>query len=159
MHLTLGDEEALTEETVTETLRRVTDKIRQEGDKKYRAERDAHKRTQDNLSEEREDKRRRKKRIYYRCDKQAKILAWLASSTIVVLLLLGLVGGAVLGPRNLILASVLILGAVVYGIMTLGNLLSGITVKTLYRRIQGRCLAWLLKHQNARTGLDFPEAQ
>ena len=157
MYLTLGDEEALTEETITKTLERVTDEIRKEGNEKFRTEHDAHRRTQNELSVERDEKRRLKERIYWHCEKQAKMLAGLVSFIIVTLLLVGMVGGVVLLPGNMILASGLILGVVFLGFFTLGSLVWGITVKTLHRQIQGRCLAWLLKHQTAKTGLDFSE--
>ncbi len=46
MNLTLGEEDALTEQTITETLKRVTEEIKKEESNKYRMERAAHQETQ-----------------------------------------------------------------------------------------------------------------
>ena len=53
MNLTLGEEDALTEQTVTETLERVTEEIKKEESNKYRMERAAHQETQEQLAEQR----------------------------------------------------------------------------------------------------------
>ena len=50
MHLTLGKDAALNEETITETLERVSEEIKKEESEKLMAEREAHQRTQDALN-------------------------------------------------------------------------------------------------------------
>src|SRR3546814_9900060 len=57
MNLTLGEEVALTDQTVTETLTRVTSEIKKEESEKFKAEQAAHLKTQKSLAAEREAKK------------------------------------------------------------------------------------------------------
>jgi hypothetical protein len=58
MRLTLGDEDALTAETVSEMLRRISDEIRKEPTAQLAAEQEAHRLTRDKLLFERSEKQR-----------------------------------------------------------------------------------------------------
>ena len=51
MNMTMGDEEALTEETITETLKRVTSKLKKEETEKLIEEQKQHQKTQNKLAE------------------------------------------------------------------------------------------------------------
>lgn len=89
MRLTLGDETALNEDTVTETLRRVTQEIKQEESEKLTAEQTAHLATQRDLANAQVEKNRVLEHLYWKCRKKARCCAWTVSGTMSLLLLLG----------------------------------------------------------------------
>ena len=159
MNLTLGEEEALTEQTVTETLKRVTEEIQKEESDKYRSEREAHQRTKKVLAEQRTSLECTQKRLYWRCRKQATVCAWCASISICVLLAIWLAAGVGLGSNNAIVAGLILASSAVLIVLTFGNLIFGTTVKRLHEKVQVRCLAWLVRRKAAETGLDFSESQ
>lgn len=168
VNLTLGDEDSLTTETITETLRRVKGEIRKEeadrlaaeagklaSDKEdeVRREEEAHRKTQEELKAFREHNLKIRQSIYWRCHRQARtyaiILAVVAGiiplvcSTIDILL--PITGGVV--------ASI----AIVAEIAMLVNFWFGITVKSIQTRVQHWLLARLLKRQAVSVGIDFSE--
>ncbi len=159
MCLTLGEEDALTEETVTETLRRVTNEIKKEGDEKLTAEQTAHLQTQRKLALEKARKKQVQERIYWRCHRRAKIFARVVSGIMVTLLVVGLASGLGLWPSNPTLAVAVSVCFGVVTLMTLGNLILGTTVKSLHQQVQNRCLKWLIKREAAATGLDLADIQ
>ena len=158
MNLTLGEEDALTEQTLTETLRRVTDEIKREESNKYRMERAAHEETQAQLAEQRTIKKRTQERLFWRCQRQATSCAWIASTIIGVLLAGGLLAaGLGLGSDNPIVGGMLGAASGVLVLLTLGNLIFGTTVKRLHEGMQARCLAWFLSRKASETGLDLTD--
>src|SRR5690606_21767957 len=72
MNLTLGEEDALTEQTVTETLRRVTEEIKREENDRYVAEKAKHEETFAELNAQRERWRRAQDQLYWRCQRLAR---------------------------------------------------------------------------------------
>ena len=77
MRLTLGDEAALNEETVTETLRRITSEIKKEESDKLEKEKKAHEKTQKLFNEERQKNQSMIKKLYWDYDKKAKHWSWI----------------------------------------------------------------------------------
>ena len=77
MNLTHGDESSLTEETVTETLKRITSDIKKEESEKLKAEKKAHKKTQENLDKLQKQNENIIKKLYWDCDKKAKYWSWI----------------------------------------------------------------------------------
>lgn len=157
MRLTLGDEGALTEETVTETLRRVSSEIRKEETGKLTAEQEAHRKVQDELASERAKKKKIQERLYWRCRRKARIFAWFLSVFIGLLLMAGLAAGLGLRSSNQILGWLLTAGVGVVLLLTLGNLIMGSTVQGLHERVQQRCLKWLIKREAIVIGLNLED--
>ena len=157
MNLTLGEEDALTEQTVTEMLKRVTEEIKKEESNKYRMERDAHQKTAEQLAEERTIKKSVQERLYWRCQRRATVCAWCASTIIVVLLTGGLAAGVGLRSNNLFIGWLLVAASGVLVLLTSGNLIFGTSVRRLHEGVQARCLAWLISRKAAETGLDLTE--
>lgn len=157
MRLTLGDEDALTEETVTETLRRVSSEIRKEETGKLTAEQEAHRKAQDELASERAEKKKIQERLYWRCRRKAKIFAWFVSVFIGLLLVVGLAAGLGLRSSDQILGWLLTVGVGVVLLLTLGNLIMGSTVKELHERVHERCLKWLIKREAIVIGLNLED--
>ena len=91
MELTLGMEDSLDEATITETLGRVSDEIRQEGADSLAAERWAHDETRRILDSAIRNNEAMAKAIYWRCDNIASRLAWVPSILFTTVLLVLLV--------------------------------------------------------------------
>lgn len=159
MNLTLGEEDALTEQTVTETLNRVTSEIKKEESEKYRAEQAKHQRTREELASAQEEKKTLQSKLYWRCLRKAKICAWITSLIVGLLLVIGLGAGLGLASANPVIGWILIVSTGVLIIATLGNLIGGATVAGLHGRAQARCLTWFLRRESASTGLDLGGAQ
>ena len=157
MNLTLGEEDALTEQTVTETLKRVTEEIKKEESNKYRMERAAHQETQEQLAEQRTIKTLVQERLYWRCQRRATVCAWCASTIIVVLLTGGLAAGVGLRSNNPIVGWLLVAASGVLILLTLGNLIFGTSIRRLHEGVQSRCSAWFISREAAETGLDLTE--
>lgn len=155
MNLTLGEEDALTEQTITETLKRVTDEIRREESDNYRKERAAHQETLKALRAQRTVGERVQERLYWHCRRRATLWAWCVSISIGVFLAVGVVAGMGLRANNVIIGGLLLAASGVSIALTLGNLIFGTNVRRLHERVQTRCLSWLISRKTADTGLDL----
>jgi hypothetical protein len=158
MKLTLGDDEALTEGTVIETLERVSSEMKKEESEKLSAEQAAHRKTQDELLSERELKRRVQERLYWRCRQKSKWMSWTPFALVLFLLIVGLLEGLGLRLTNPRFGSVLALGSGVLLVLSFVHLLIGTTLTDLQENMEERCLAWLLKWEAAATGLELADA-
>ena len=160
MNLTLGEEEALTEQSITETLNRVTEEIQREENAKYTSERVAHQQTQKKLAEQLTTRERIQTRLYWRCHRRATRVAWCVSIGIGTLLVVGLAGAGIgLRSNNAIVGWLLLAASGVVLALTLGNLMLGTSVKSLHGKVQDLYLAWCLKRKAAEIGLDLSEPQ
>ena len=155
MRLTLGDEAALTEATVTETLRRVTNEIKKEESEKLSVEQTAHAKTQEDLASERALKKRTQERLYWRCHRRAQRWAWAASGAVFVLLLLGFASGLGVRGQVPVLGWALLSGSTFVALGGLLNLIFGVTLKNLHGSIQTKSLAYFLRNEAKATGIDL----
>lgn len=159
MRLTLGDEDALTAETVTETLRRVTSEISEEATEKLTAEQKAHRKTQDELVTRRAEEKQLQERLYWRCRRRAVACAWVVSGLIGLLLVTGLATGLGLRSSSQFLGWTLTAGSGVLVLMTLANLILGSTVTGLHQRVQDRCLTWFITREAEATGVNLEDVR
>ena len=157
MNLTLGEEDALTEQTVAETLKRVTEEIKKEESDQYRMERAAHQETQEQLAEQRTIKTLVQERLYWRCRWRSTVCAWCASTIIAALLTGGLAASVGLRSNNPILGWLLVAASGVLILLSLGNLIFGTSIRHLHEEVRSHCLAWLISREAAATGLDLTE--
>ena len=157
MNLTLGEENALTEQTVTETLKRVTEEIQEEESKKYESERAAHEKTRKDLAEQRIVGERIQKRLYWRCQRQAAVCAWCVSAVVGLTLAVGLMAGVGLQSNNGIVGWMLFATSGIVAVGTFVNFIFGTSVRSIHKRVQDRFLAWCIRRKSAETGLDFYE--
>ncbi|MDD4101113.1 MAG: hypothetical protein PHU80_00595 [Kiritimatiellae bacterium] len=155
MNLTLGEEEALSEKTIAETLDRVTSEIKKEESAKYKAEQTQHRQTQQTLASEREEKQAVQKRLYWRCYRNANSCAGLISGLLSLFLLVGLGAGIGLTSNNRVTGWILVAGMGILILVTLGNLMVGTTVAGLHRWVHKRCLTWFLKRESKAIGFDL----
>jgi hypothetical protein len=157
MNLTLGEEDALTEQTVPEMLSRVTNEIMKEryGIRTCQAE---HRETQRKLADREAENIRIQQRLYWRCRRRGTICAWSVSAVVVALLLLGLGAGIGLKTSQPLLGWGLTMGSGALVMLTISNLLFGVTVKGLHRQLQAKCQAWFLRREAAAVGLELGDA-
>ena len=156
MNLTLGEENALNEQTVTEVRRRVTEEIQKEESDKYRRERDAHQRTKEELARQQADKERVQQRIYWRCRRRAAVCAWCVTMSIVLVLVFGLIGAGVgVAPEEPIVIGLSAAASIIFVLWTVANWIWGTTIKNVHEGVRDRCLGWLLRRKAAETGLDL----
>ena len=157
MHLTLGDAAALTHETITEILERVSGEIKKEETERLDAEKEAHQQTQDELNSLRDNKEKIQERLYWRCRRKANVFTRVLTGFIVLLIVFGFAAGFGVTSQNSLLGLVLIAGSVITSLLTIGNLLFGSTVKSLHQRVHNWLLTRSLKREKMSTGIDFSE--
>lgn len=155
VRLTLGDDEALTSETVTETLRRVTGEIKKEETSRLRAESEAHQSTQHALEAARLERSKIQERLFWRCVRRAKLGAWVLSVAIVLLLVAGLVAGIGLRARSGWWSWILIGGTGVLLVGTILNLVFGATVAGLHGWMRNRLQVWLVRREANAAGIEL----
>ena len=159
MNLTLGEEKALTEQSVTETLNRVVSEIKKEESEKYQAEKAAHHKTQEELASERARTQSVQSLLFWRCHRQANGFARIVSSVVGLLLVVALITGSGLTTTYPVFGWVLATSTAVLIVATLGNLVFGATVLVLHRWVHARCLSWLLKRESVSTGFQFKKEE
>lgn len=155
MNLTLGEEDALTDQTVTETLSRVTNEIKREENKKYKGQQDEHRKTREELAQAQKEKQSVQTRLYWRCVKKARVYAWVTSILVCIMLVVGIGTGLGLASSNPLLGRIFIIASGILVIVTLSNLIWGATLAALHSRVQAHFLTWLLRRESASTGLDL----
>lgn len=159
MNLTLGEEDALIDQTVTEILSRATNEIKQEENERYRAEQAAHLKTQESLAAEREVKKVVQERIFWRCSRRAKHCSW-AVAVVIGLVLVGSIGtGLGLTSSNQLLGWILTgvsAAATVAGVV---DLLMDFSVWQIRERIEKWLLTRMLQSEEASTGLNFQDME
>ena len=144
MHITLGVDSALTKETVTQTLERVSNEIKKEESDRLMSEQQAHQKTRDELDSQITQLSEIRSNIYWKNRKQASIWAWTCSIGLAILLLICLIVGFGLLPTASVPAWILIGSSVILALATLANLLVGATVRRIHERIQGKFLAYFI---------------
>lgn len=154
MRLTLGDDAALTEETVIETLRRVSSEIKKEERGKLIAEQQSHRETQVRLTCELAEKKKVQQRIYWRCYRRAKQISFAGSGVVLALLIAGLLVGIGLRTANPKVGLLLALSSGALFVFSAANFLIGVTVRNLQSKIQSLCLRWLIARESVITGID-----
>ena len=158
MHLTLGEDTALTSETVTETLERVSNEIRKEETEKLTSLEAAHRKTQEELKASQDRHREMQEHIYWQCRQRAKLFAKSIAIIIGLLLIGDIVAGLVLllnGSFSVALISLPVI--VLAGVLTLVSRWFGLSVNDIRQRIQDWRLTNLLKNKESDMDIDLSE--
>jgi len=154
MNLTLGQEAALTEETITETLRRVSEEIKKEEIERYYDEKEAHRQTQLRLQQVLEEKQKIQKRIYWRCKRKAEVLSRIVCIFVGVALLLGLIrGGSASSSRAI--KWILNSAAALLIICTFLNLMIGSTMRNACVWLENHLCKWFFKRESKRWSINL----
>jgi len=146
MNLTLGEDEALTSETILLTLERVINEIKKE-------ERTAHDKTRKHLILSDSEKRKLKDRLYWKCERKAKIWAWTFSGLLSVILIVGIFMGLDFVPSIPLWASCVIIFCA--SLMAVVDLFIGVTIKGMYKSIKDKMLKIFLKRESEKTNVKF----
>ncbi len=156
VRLTLGDDEALSEELITETLRRVSDEIKKEEADKLDKEKTEHKKTRERLGRERSEKMLFRQRLYWRLRRRAKVFSWIIAGVLGVMLVIGVVAGAGLVSTNPVVGWGL---AALSGLATLAGVVD-LILDFSVRQMRVRLEEWLLARAIQRelaAGIDLTE--
>lgn len=159
MNLTLGEEDALTDQTITETLSRVTTEIKKEESEKYQAEQASHRQTQQDLASERTKSQAVQSRLYWRCVKKAKRCSWAIAIFVGLLFVSGIVAGLGVTSSNKVLGWIL---TATFGLVTLAglvDLLFDFSVREMREKLEQWLRTRMLRREASRTGIDFGEVK
>lgn len=156
MRLTLGEEQALTDETVSATLARVTSEIKREERDLLIAESESHRRTQLERDATKEQQQILLGGIYWRHRRGARVAAWAVSIVVFTLFLCGVIAGIGVSTRNPTAGAVLSLGSMVLGAVTIFTWVNGTTARRLHASIEQKVFLWLLKRESRRLGIELP---
>ena len=157
MHLTLGEDSALTTETVTETLQRVSSEIKNEESERLIEEQRAHQETQNELEVQQARNQKIVGNLYWQCRKKARIFAWGVSVAVTAILAVALLFG--LGPLPAPpVASWVIIGSVaILALATLSGFVAGYTIKDYHTWLENQALTWLLRRESKSVGVDMSD--
>lgn len=156
IHLTLGEDVSLHHETITEILERVSREIKKEELEKLEAERVSHESTRDALSSETLLKNQLIERLYWKCTRNARMIAGALALGTAILLFLGLYAGFVAGiPRPL--SSIILLSELALVGWTILNLIFGVTVKRFCRWIESKCQTFLIRREAQILGIEMSQ--
>ena len=158
MNLTLGEESALTEDTLMQTLERATNEIRKEESAKLIAEQEAHRTTRQDLESSREQSEEIRRRIYWKCQHTASLQSRISAYFLGSLMLVDLGAGIVLPfIGSITLALVMVPVVLAVGFFTFVSRWYGISVKMIRQRLDNWLLSRLLKREAAILGIDVHE--
>lgn len=159
MELTLGDDHALSEETVTETLRRVKAEILDEANAKLSEEAGRHEATRAQLSSTKSALDEISLAAYNRSMLYGQRTAWFASALFAVLIVAGLIFGNGVRGHGAV-GWVLNGGMVIVTLLTVISLLVGTTVKRIHQCLREKATVWFWRLESRRASgrLVLPEA-
>lgn len=156
MDLTLGDETALTDESILQTLERVTEQIQGEKAVEISAERTAHEKTRAELAESAIEVRRLRDRLYLGYVKRARMVVMGLLGIVGVLVVLGLFTQSAQAGYWVARA----LGESVAGVMSYAylviaglSLIFGVSLLVLYRRLFRWCLRLFVRREQMLSGV------
>ncbi len=155
MNMTMGDEKALTEETIKETLSRVTSEIKKEEVEKLTKEQKQHQATQKKLAEEKKKRQETENRLYWHCDKTAKYYSWISTGLVIIALFVI--------QFVIVFISIYFKLLLVYALIYALIVSSFLVVSSIFRwpdwKMQKQFKKWflrkLLKKEEQATGLNF----
>ncbi len=153
MNLTLGQEIALTEQTITETLQRTIKEIKKEETQKLMAEREAHRQTQQQLSDLQEERQNIKKKLFCRSQLIAKIESWVVFIIILLFLLVALPSG-INTLRNSLARWILKFSTILLIVFSLVSFIWGAPLNKLRLNFEKRLTSWHFKRACKKISID-----
>jgi hypothetical protein len=151
--LTLGDEKALTEETIAETLRRVSEEIKREENEKAKDAEASQKRTKSDLDTTIAERDALRTGIYWRLRRRATRWTNVLSGVVVLFVMVGLLAGLGLKSKNAMLGWILLAALALVTVLSLANLLFGTTLAALRARFERRLLRYLVSRESELIGV------
>lgn len=145
MNLTLGEEEALTKQTVTQILQKAINEYSGEINQELATEKVAHDETKDALQRQIAERAKIEKRIFATANWVSGVAATMASLCCAALVVIGTFGTLF---RIHFIVPVLVLVGV--GALTCANLILGMTVKRIYSAMRGRIHSFVVSRLQGR---------
>ena len=155
MYLTLGDEEALTEETIVETLQRAENEIKREESEKFDEEQIAHRKTQDQLALKQAKMKKIQEQLYWRCALRAKQCSWIITGIVVGVSLIGFAAGLGLKSSVPVLGWILTAGFGLMMFLSLIEMLVGYPVREMHKKLRECLLRRYLRQEEKAMGFTF----
>jgi hypothetical protein len=155
MRLTLGDTDALTEEAISQTLKRVTTEIKAEETRHLRDEQSRHRTTAHEREQALSDRSALLSRTYWRLARSSRIYAWIFSGLVQALFLVGIAAGFGLSSQNLWLRLIILLGSIVCAAIGVWSWFSGTTANQWHHTVERRILQVLLRRESELTGISL----
>ena len=165
MHSTLGDDEAITSESLGQVLESVTNEIKKEESERLAQEQQSHKVTQTELTtqqykyhEQLEYNRNLLDSIYWKCVKQSKRFAQSIYTTFAVLLSVTICIGVILEISDTFTTTwPLTVIPALLGAVSFISYLTGGSLRNIRNWIQNRNLAWRVKREAKNLGIDIEQ--
>lgn len=158
MHLTMGDDSALTEDTIAETLSRVTQEIKKEENARYLSEQAAHRKTQQDLADELARKEEIQQRVYWRCYRQARVASWTIAIVTAALLLIGIASSLGLKSQYPFFVWLLGVGVGLTLLATATDMIWGFSVVEMRKRLEKLILVWCLGRESTVFGMELEKS-
>jgi hypothetical protein len=159
MQLTLGDETYITEETISETLRRVETDIRQEESGKVKIEQEAHDRTRKERDEARQRIETIQERAYWEAARLAKLCSLTVSVSIAIILIIGVIAGFGIKREHPFFGWFLFVCLAVLGFGSLMNMFWGTSLRQVYSFLHEKCQGYLWKRKLKGLGFDLTDTR
>ncbi len=153
MNLTLGEDAALTGETVMQTLNRVSQEIRKEEQAKTIEEQKAHRATRASLSEQEIQNKTIRNNVQRRCFRRATVIARAVTFLVVLVFLAGLYVETVEASFDLTISRVFTICSVIYLFLSAGNMLFGLSFLIFHNKLQKHLFNWLLQREAKSIGI------
>ncbi len=158
MNLTLGEDSALTEDTMMQTLERVSDEIRKEESARLVSEQQAHQTTRRDLESAREQSEDMRRRLYWKCKKtatlQSSVIVYLLGFMILADLSVGIILPFI---GSVMLALVMLPVVLLVGSLTFVSRWYGISIREIRQRLDNWLLFRLLKREAKILGIAMHE--
>jgi hypothetical protein len=148
----------LTGETILQTLERVSAEVKHDEAQRTKAAVEAQLRTRKELENETSKTARLRERIYWKCDRQAKQIAWSITAFVVLVLVIGLFAGLGIRTTNKMGGWLLTLGSgfsLLYGFV---RSIWGVPVMNIQGKIYKYAIKGLLLRESRAIGLNVEES-
>ncbi len=150
MSMTMGCEDALTQETIIELMERVENEIKKEESEKLNQEKKKHESTREALDLLKNNKEDLAKKAYLKCKNKSECLEKIIST---FLFLISIIGGIVslIGFRSIIIFAVFIFSFLI----SILNVWKGKTIISISKNISNRYFKYLIKKEERYLGFSL----
>ena len=145
MHLTLGEDAALKDETVTQAAERITRKVRGEADSALKRERDRHKVTLDLLNFETDKMDESRQIVLQWCTRIARVFSWIVAALVAFIIIGGVIWGVLVHSTNPVIVWAFGIALSVTFVANLLGLIFGWNVKNSRAWLQDRITMWMFR--------------
>ncbi len=157
MNLTLGDEKALTQQTIIDVLDNINNEIKYEESQKLVAEQYAHEQTQNTLETKTYELLITQKRVYEHADRYANICAQLIFWKFITVVIIGALSGFWIEFGNSMPQWVNYIFTVISIIIGVCGAIWGTTIIQIRNSIHTRCRKWIINRASIKYAIDMTD--